>query len=122
MLIRAGLTGVLAVLCYIVFAESVLAQLAAWIDDCNRLAPHSALGMRSPADYRAVTSASGELTSPSVQQIGGQIMSMAPCFRLVSRASKELLAEAVTRPRTSAVIVAMSPTPSLTVSCDSALR
>jgi Integrase core domain len=65
-LIRAGLTGVLAVLCYIVFAESVLAQLAAWIDDYNRLAPHSALGMRSPADYRAVTSASGELTSPSV--------------------------------------------------------
>jgi putative transposase len=47
-------------------AESVLAQLAAWIDDYNRLAPHSALGMRSPADYRAVTSASGELTSPSV--------------------------------------------------------
>ena len=37
-------------------AESVLAQLAAWIDDCNRLAPHSALGMRSPAEYRARTS------------------------------------------------------------------
>jgi putative transposase len=47
-------------------AESVLAQLAAWIDDYNRLAPHSALGMRSPADYRAVTSASRELTPPSV--------------------------------------------------------
>ena len=47
-------------------AESVLAQLAAWMDDYNRLAPHSALGMRSPADYRAVTSASGELTPPSV--------------------------------------------------------
>jgi integrase-like protein len=39
-------------------AESVLAQLAAWIDDYNHLAPHSALGMRSPADDRAVTSAS----------------------------------------------------------------
>ena len=47
-------------------AESVLAQLGAWIDDYNRQAPHSALGMRSPADYRAVTSASGELTPPSV--------------------------------------------------------
>jgi transposase InsO family protein len=47
-------------------AESVLAQLAAWIDDYNRLAPHSALGMRSPVDYRAVTSASGALTPPSV--------------------------------------------------------
>jgi len=45
-------------------AESVLAQLA--IDDYNRLAPHSALGMRSPADYRAMTSASSERTPPSV--------------------------------------------------------
>ena len=35
-------------------AESALAQLAAWMDDYNRLAPHSALGMRSPADYRAL--------------------------------------------------------------------
>jgi transposase InsO family protein len=32
-------------------AESVLAQLGAWIDDYHRLAPHSALGMRRPADY-----------------------------------------------------------------------
>ena len=47
-------------------AESVLAQLGAWIDDYNRQAPHSALGMRSPADYRAVASTSGELTPPSV--------------------------------------------------------
>ena len=47
-------------------AESVLAQLGDWIDDYNRQAPHSALGMRSPADYRAVTSASRELTPPSV--------------------------------------------------------
>jgi hypothetical protein len=47
-------------------AESVLAQLAAWIDDYNRLAP--ALGARYavPADYRALTSASLELTAPSV--------------------------------------------------------
>jgi len=47
-------------------AETVLAQLAGWIDDYNRQAPHSALGMRSPADYRAATSARCELTSPSV--------------------------------------------------------
>jgi len=45
-------------------AESVLAQLA--IDDYNRLAPHSTLGMRSPADYQALTSASRELTPPSL--------------------------------------------------------
>jgi len=34
-------------------AESVLAQLSGWFDDYNTQAPHSALGMRSPADYRA---------------------------------------------------------------------
>jgi transposase InsO family protein len=43
-------------------AESVLPQLAAWIEDYNRQAPHSALGMRPPAEYRA----SLELTPPSV--------------------------------------------------------
>ena len=43
-------------------AESVLALLGQWIDDYNRQAPHSALGMRSPADYRA----SLEVTPPSV--------------------------------------------------------
>ena len=47
-------------------AESVLALLGQWIDDYNRQAPHSALGMRSPADYRPVASASSELTPPSV--------------------------------------------------------
>ena len=46
-------------------AESVLAQLGDWFDDYNRQAPHLALGMRSPAEYRVVT-ASGELTPPSV--------------------------------------------------------
>jgi putative transposase len=34
-------------------AESVLAQLAGWFDDYNTRAPHAALGLRSPADYRA---------------------------------------------------------------------
>lgn len=47
-------------------AESVLAQLGGWSDNYNRQAPHSALGMRSPADYREVMSASRELTPPSV--------------------------------------------------------
>jgi putative transposase len=36
-------------------AESVLTQLAGWIDDYNTQAPHSALGMRSPREYRART-------------------------------------------------------------------
>lgn len=34
-------------------AESVLPQLGGWFDDYNSQAPHSALGMRSPRDYRA---------------------------------------------------------------------
>ena len=34
-------------------AEAVLAQLRGWIEDYNTRAPHSALGMRSPAEYRA---------------------------------------------------------------------
>jgi transposase InsO family protein len=34
-------------------AGTVLAQLGCWIDDYNRQAPHSALGMRPPAEYRA---------------------------------------------------------------------
>jgi transposase InsO family protein len=34
-------------------AETVLAQLGAWFEDYNTRAPHSALGMRSPGEYRA---------------------------------------------------------------------
>ncbi len=34
-------------------AKSVLAQLSDWLEDYNTRAPHSALGMRSPAEYRA---------------------------------------------------------------------
>ena len=34
-------------------AESVLAQLSGWIEDYNTRAPHSALRMRSPVEYRA---------------------------------------------------------------------
>ncbi len=39
-------------------AESVLAQLSGWIEDYNTRAPHSALGMRSPTDYRAAATLS----------------------------------------------------------------
>lgn len=33
-------------------AEWVLAQLPAWFADYNEQAPHSALGMRSPNEFR----------------------------------------------------------------------
>jgi putative transposase len=36
-------------------AETVLAQRGGWLDDYNTLAPHSALGMRSPREHRALT-------------------------------------------------------------------
>jgi transposase InsO family protein len=32
--------------------RTVLAQLGGWFDDYNTQAPHSALEMRSPAEYR----------------------------------------------------------------------
>jgi transposase InsO family protein len=35
-------------------AETVIRQLTAWIDDYNRLAPHSFLGMLSPMEFRAL--------------------------------------------------------------------
>jgi len=41
-------------------AESVLMLLNEWIEDYNTRAPHSALGMRSPAAYRAAALASSE--------------------------------------------------------------
>ena len=34
-------------------AQAVLAALPAWFDDYNKLHPHKALGMRSPAEFRA---------------------------------------------------------------------
>ena len=33
--------------------ETLLDQVAAWIADYNAVAPHSALGYRSPQQYRA---------------------------------------------------------------------
>ena len=38
--------------------QAVLAQLSGWIEDYNTRASHSALGMRSPADYRAAATLS----------------------------------------------------------------
>src|SRR5205823_13650302 len=55
-------------------AESVLAQLGAWFDDYNTQAPHSALGIRSPCDYRALTltaaigAATASTTAPYLPQ------------------------------------------------------
>jgi len=43
------------------------------IDDYNHVAPHLALGMRSLADYQAVTSANCELMPTPVWEIGEQI-------------------------------------------------
>lgn len=37
-------------------AASVLEQLPAWIEDYDHVAPHSALGMRTPAEYRLTMS------------------------------------------------------------------
>jgi transposase InsO family protein len=34
-------------------ADTVLAQVSAWINDYNHVAPHSALGQLSPRDFRA---------------------------------------------------------------------
>jgi len=35
--------------------ETVLCQLPGWIADYNRFAPHSALGMLSPLEFRALS-------------------------------------------------------------------
>jgi transposase InsO family protein len=48
-------------------AETVLAQLGTWFEDYNTRAPHSALGMRSPGEYRAWTvKAALEAATPSI--------------------------------------------------------
>jgi len=44
-------------------AETVLAQLGGWFDDYNTQAPHSAIGMRPPAEYRVALT----LSSPGEQ-------------------------------------------------------
>ncbi len=44
-------------------AETVLTLLGPWFEDYNSQAPHSALGMRSPTEYREQFT----LSSPGVQ-------------------------------------------------------
>jgi putative transposase len=34
-------------------AASVIAQIPTWFEDYNEVAPHSALGMKSPREFRA---------------------------------------------------------------------
>lgn len=48
-------------------AESVL---GGWIDDYNRQAPHSALGMRPPAEYRASMGRGWLLCLDSLSRLG----------------------------------------------------
>ncbi len=43
--------------------ETVLAQLGAWFEDYNTHAAHSALGMRSPREYRAAYAALTRLSA-----------------------------------------------------------
>jgi transposase InsO family protein len=53
-------------------AETVLTQLAGWFDDYNTQAPHSALGMRSPREYRALMPActlDAASTSPAASHV-----------------------------------------------------
>jgi transposase InsO family protein len=42
--------------------ETVLAQLGAWFEDYNTRAPHSALGMQSPREYRAMRALDAAVT------------------------------------------------------------
>ncbi len=42
-------------------AASVIAQLPAWFRDYNEVAPHSALGMKSPRQFRAEQTLSASL-------------------------------------------------------------
>jgi putative transposase len=42
-------------------AASVIEQIQGWFDDYNEVAPHSALGMKSPREYRADQTLSASL-------------------------------------------------------------
>jgi hypothetical protein len=55
-------------------AETVLAQLGGWFEDYNTQAPYSALGMRSPREYRALTPAPafGATTAPGAPSLLAQ--------------------------------------------------
>jgi hypothetical protein len=59
-------------------AEAVLAQLGACMDDYNRHAPHSALGMRSPADYRTMLSATANSCPHLSSELGSRSIKCQP--------------------------------------------
>src|SRR5262249_32761682 len=80
-------------------AETVLAQVGGWFEDYNTQAPHSALGMRSPYDYRALmlrTAVDAATTSRATPQLaqdarspGGPLSGHSPKIGLESiRASR----------------------------------
>jgi transposase InsO family protein len=46
-------------------AAAVLEQISSWIEDYNAVAPHSALGFKSPREYRGEQQAEQELAQMS---------------------------------------------------------
>lgn len=66
-------------------AETVLAQLGTWLEDYNTRAPHSALGMRSPGEYRALIAASATPPSPQdARSAGGPLPGYSPKIGLAT--------------------------------------
>lgn len=67
-------------------AAAVLAQIRAWIDDYNTIAPYSALSFRSPRQYRVEAAPKGaQLRVPlSVSRIGGSSRFMLAPIRSLS--------------------------------------
>jgi integrase-like protein len=60
-------------------AETVLAQLRTWFEDYNTRAPHSALGMRSPDEFRALMASAATPQSPQgARSTGGPLSEYAP--------------------------------------------
>jgi transposase InsO family protein len=59
-------------------AETVLAQLGAWFEDYNTRAPHSALGMRSPGEFRALTASAAPPHLPQDARSAGGPLSGHP--------------------------------------------
>ena len=55
-------------------AETVLAQAGTWFEDYNTRAPHSALGMRSPDEFRALMASAATPPSPQgARSTGGPL-------------------------------------------------
>src|SRR5262249_19675862 len=60
-------------------AESVLAQLGGWIADSSTQAPHSALGMQSPVEYRGGSMNSRQVVTwlLTALLVGGSVLGVA---------------------------------------------